>query len=170
MKQLLTVLTLSLIAISCQESDAPIKHQEVDWSDREISINESERDLYEGGSYLSVYSQIYNQTGKNTTNLTATVSLRNINTTDTIYIQNAEYFDTNGKSIRKYISESIFISPMETLEIIIDRKDVAGGTGANFHFDWMIPKGANPPLFEALMISTSGKQGISFITTGVLVN
>ena len=46
--------------------------------------------LVKGSSYLSVYSQIYNETEHKTYNLTATVSIRNVNISDTIYIDNAE--------------------------------------------------------------------------------
>lgn len=121
--------------------------------------------LLQGASYLSVYSQIYNQTDSKTYNLTATISIRNVNSKDTIYIDNAEYFNTEGNSIRKYYKETVFVAPMETIEIVIDEMDQEGGTGANFHFDWRVKPLSNEPLFEAVMISSYG-QGLSFTTQG----
>ena len=56
---------------------------------------------------------------------------------------------------------------METVEIVIDQDDNEGGTGANFIFDWKIKPDTNEPLFEAVMISTYGQQGLSFTTTGI---
>ena len=118
-----------------------------------------------GSSYLSVYSQIYNETEHKTYNLTATVSIRNVNSRDTIYIDNAEYFNTRGHAIRKYFNKTVYLAPMETVEIVIDENDKEGGTGANFHFDWRIKPSSNEPLFEAVMISSFG-QGLSFTTQG----
>ena len=118
-----------------------------------------------GSSYLSVYSQVYNETEHKTYNLTATVSIRNVNRYDTIYIDNAEYFNTRGHAIRKYFIKTLYLAPMETVEIVIDENDKEGGTGANFHFDWRIKPSSNEPLFEAVMISSFG-QGLSFTTQG----
>ena len=53
---------------------------------------------------------------------------------------------------------------METLDIVIDEDDVSGGTGSNFIFDWQTPKDCPEPIFEAVMSSTVGSQGLSFTT------
>mgnify|MGYP003503436325 CR=1 FL=1 len=45
-------------------------------------------------------------------------------------------------------------------------RDQAGGTGANFLFNWRIHSPENEPLFDGVMISTSGQQGLSFATKG----
>ena len=102
--------------------------------------------------------------------LTATISIRNVNKADTVYINKAEYYNTKGNSIRTYFDKPIFIAPMETVEIVIDERDQEGGTGANFLFDWTIKPNSNDPIFEAIMISTSGQQGLSFTTQGKKIN
>ncbi|MGB0167538.1 MAG: DUF3124 domain-containing protein [Luteibaculum sp.] len=137
----------------------------INWEKRRASID-ADSTLEKGSTYLSVYSEIYSLTEHRTHNLTATVSLRNVNVGDTIFIESAEYFNTHGESIRNYIQNSIFIAPLETVEIVIDEQDKTGGTGANFIFNWAIQPGSNPPLFEGVMISTSGQQGLSFTTQG----
>jgi hypothetical protein len=96
-----------------------------------------------------------------------TVSLRNVSTTDAIYILKADYYNTKGDLIRSYFDSPIFIKPLETIEIVIDEKDSHGGSGANFIFDWATQKNSHEPVFEAVMISTSGQQGISFTTQGL---
>ena len=96
--------------------------------------------------------------------------MRNTSRQDTLYIDKAEYFDTHGNSIRTYFDQTIFIAPMETVEIIIDETDQIGGTGANFIFDWQIKPNTNEPLFEGVMISTYGQQGLSFTTQGKRIN
>ena len=58
----------------------------------------------------------------------------------------------------------MYLTPMETTEIIIDEVDIAGGTGSNFIFEWKIPENCSEPLFEGVMSSTIGQQGLSFTT------
>ncbi|HMQ45836.1 MAG TPA: DUF3124 domain-containing protein [Saprospiraceae bacterium] len=123
--------------------------------------------LLHHSTYLSVYSEIYHIGEGKTFNLTVTVSMRNISSTDTVYIERADYFDTHGALIRTYFDYPIYISPLETLEIVIDESAGKGGTGGNFIFDWAIKDGSNEPLFDAVMISTSGQQGLSFTSQGV---
>ena len=92
-----------------------------------------------------------------------------MSTTDSVYILNADYYNTRGDNIRKYLKIPIYLKPLETAEIIIAEQDIEGGSGANFVFDWAIKNVKNPPLFEAVMISTSGQQGLSFSTRGVRI-
>ena len=137
----------------------------VNWEKRTVDFPLSDS-LQHGTTYLSVYSQIYGQTEHRTYDLTATVSIRNVNRSDTIYIEKAEYFDTKGEMIRTYFDQAIFIEPLGTVEIVIDEIDREGGTGANFLFDWKIRQISIEPFFECVMISTSGQQGLSFATQG----
>lgn len=58
---------------------------------------------------------------------------------------------------------------METIEIVIDEKDNEGGSGANFIFNWRANAQLTEPLFESVMISTYGQQGISFLTQGIRI-
>ena len=166
MKKLSLLIIVIGVLLSCETKQnnepKPSSHLEtMKWTG---SINDS---LVSGSSYLSVYSQIYSTTEHKTHDLTATVSIRNISTSDTIFIKTADYYNTKGDLIRHYIKQPIFVKPMQTIEIVIDEKDKEGGTGANFMFDWMITKNTNPPYFEAVMISTSGQQGLSFTTQGL---
>ena len=165
MKFTIKILLLTLMIQSCKEDVEMSSINPVNWENRTIEYELSDS-LTHGVTYLSVYSQVYSQTEHITHDLTATVSMRNMNNADTIYINKAEYFNTKGNPIRTYFDENIFIAPMETVEIIIDQKDQEGGTGANFIFNWTIKPNSNEPYFEAIMISTSGQQGISFTTQG----
>lgn len=133
------------------------------WSKRSIDLT-SKDSLEYGKSYLSIYSQIYSMTEHRTHNLTSMVSMRNTSESDTIYLLRAEYYDTHGKSVRKYFDAPIFLAPLETAEITIDEIDVSGGTGSNFILEWKTPINCPEPLFEGIMISTMGQQGLSFTT------
>lgn len=169
MQQVFKIFFFILLFQACANKSELNSNPAINWKQRTVKLMPSDS-LTKGKTYLSVYSQIYSQTEHTTHNLTATVSMRNINIKDTVYIKSAEYFDTHGNAIRTYFDTAIFIAPMETVEIIIEENDQEGGTGANFLFEWAMKPNANEPFFEAVMISTSGQQGLSFTTQGRKIN
>ncbi|MEP2239813.1 MAG: DUF3124 domain-containing protein [Maribacter sp.] len=163
MKKVILLFSIVTLLASCvQEKEISSIHPE-NWTKRKATINAKDSLEY-GKSYLSIYSQIYSSSEHKTHNLTAMVSLRNTSDVDTIYITKAEYFDTHGVSLRSYFSHPIYLAPLETAEIIIDEMDIEGGTGSNFIFEWNAPKECPEPLFEGVMNSTVGQQGLSFTT------
>ncbi|MDC6362347.1 MULTISPECIES: DUF3124 domain-containing protein [Flavobacteriaceae] len=166
----LALFFLTLLIFSCdKKAQKEVSSvNPINWNNRTVVLSPKDS-LANGSSYLSVYSQIYSETEHRTHNLTGTISMRNTNLKDSIFIRKAEYFDTHGNSIRTYFDKPIFIKPMETVEIVIDEKDQSGGTGANFLFHWSIKPTSHEPYFEGVMISTSGQQGLSFTTKGIRV-
>ncbi|GAA4299718.1 DUF3124 domain-containing protein [Aestuariibaculum suncheonense] len=164
-RNLYLILMAVLLLQSCDKDKTYSSVDEVNWQNRMIhsALPDS---LVQGKTYLSVYSQIYSETEHRIHSLTATVSIRNINVSDTVYIDKATYYDTHGNAIRTYFDKTIYVAPMEAVEIVIDERDEEGGTGANFLFDWRMKETSNTPFFESVMISTSGQQGISFTTQG----
>ena len=168
MSKYLNLLLVALLLVSCEEEKELSSIDPVNWESREITIPVKDS-LDSGETYLSIYSSIYSQTEHTTHNLTATVSIRNTSRKDTIYVESAEYYNTAGSLIRTYIKNPIYIVPLETIEIVIDERDVEGGSGANFIFDWQADLNSTEPIFDAVMISTSGQQGLSFTTRGVRI-
>lgn len=167
--RILALMVFGSTLLACGEVKQEIGHDKVNWENREITspLHDS---LQAGTTYLSVYSQIYSQTDRNTKDLTVTVSLRNTDAKERIFIESAHYYDTKGDLIVSYFSTPIYLEPMETVDIIIDETDQLGGTGGNFIFDWKIKPNCTEPIFEAVMISTAGQQGLSFVTTGKRIN
>lgn len=161
---IIAVLTISLCA--CNQGKKESVAKVVNWNNRIARIN-TEQLQYSGSTYLSVYSEIYDMTDETKHLLTATVSLRNTSLTDSLFVSKADYFNTKGQLIRSYVQEPIYLVPMETVEIVINRKDTTGGSGANFIFDWQMRNKSAEPLFESVMIWTTGTQGISFLSKGV---
>lgn len=163
MRFFLIFLSLFFIILSCEEPRKLSSTNPELWEKRTVStvIPDS---LRSGKTFLSVYSQIYARNSEEVFDLASTISLHNPNLKDKIYIEKAIYYNTHGEPIRSYFEKPIFISPMETVQIIIDGIDNEGGTGANFIFDWKTYN--NAPIFEAIMITTYGQQGISFVTEG----
>lgn len=165
MKAIIPFLLIVLL-FSCSQSPEKKKPIRVNWESRVTEMPFADS-LTFGSSYLSVYSEIYDFSDETTHLLTSTVSIRNVNLNDSIYILSADFYNTQGKLIRSYIKDPIYVLPMETLEIVIDYHDIEGGTGGNFNFNWAVKNKHEEPLFEAVMIWTTGHQGISFTTRGV---
>ncbi|WP_430816837.1 DUF3124 domain-containing protein [Carboxylicivirga sp. RSCT41] len=169
MRYTFTLIIIVFTVLGCNSDKAgryPIK--QADWKSKQVNI-ENYADYYKGKTYLPVYSHIYHIHGERTFDLTITVSLRNISSRDSVFILKADYFNTLGENVRQYIEKPIYLNPLETMEIVIKEQDIEGGSGANFVFDWACKNGKNPPLFEAVMISTYGQQGISFTTRGIQI-
>lgn len=156
---------LTLLITACNQPMATSSIDPVNWEKRMVRAALPDS-LEAGETYLSVYSQVYSQSENHITNLAATISMRNTSAKDSIFIQKAEFFDTHGKSIRSYFDKPIYLVPMETVEIVIDQHNDEGGTGGNFIFEWKAKPQTPEPLFEGVMISTLGHQGISFTTQG----
>ncbi|MCF8238906.1 MAG: DUF3124 domain-containing protein [Saprospiraceae bacterium] len=163
------LLLVALLVIGCTQTPEISSINPENWAKRMADISSLDSLEY-GKTYLSVYSQIYSTSEHKTHNLTAMVSMRNTSDQDTIYLLKAEYFDTHGNPVRTYFDHPVYLAPMETTEIIIDEMDIAGGTGSNFLIEWKIPAHCPEPLFEGIMNSTMGQQGLSFATVGVRIN
>lgn len=152
-----------LLLLSCEDKKDVSSVNPENWSKRSVNIITKDSLEY-GKSYLAIYSQIYSRTERHTVNLTSMVSMRNTSDQDTIYLLRAEYYDTHGRSVRKYFDKPIFLAPLETTEIIIDEVDVTGGTGSNFIIEWKKQVTSPEPIFEGIMTSAIGQQGLSFTT------
>lgn len=167
MRKLILSLFIALVfGTACQITAYDEEPQEEKWSSRKADVSGFDS-LDSGSTYLAVYAHIYSFSQHSTHNLTATISLRNTDLNEKIYLLKADYFNTEGELVKSYLESPVYIKPMETLEIMIFEGDDHGGTGGNFIFDWLKPEHAKKPYFEAAMISTSGQQGLSFLTRGI---
>ena len=171
MRNVLILLITGYLFLACNgfHNEKKPDFPKVNWENRMIDLNTNEP-FFNGSTYLSVYSEIYSYSEERTYDLTVTVSMKYIYRQDTVYITKAEYFNTEGKSIRTYVDKPVYIKPMETLEIVIDQKDLQGGSGGNFLFDWRVKNQNIEPHFEAVMISTYGQQGLSFTSQGIRIH
>lgn len=165
---LMVFMVLMLYASCAPEKNEQLPLPKLDWSGKTTSLPVSDSLKY-GKTYLSVYSQIYSYTEHTALDLTATVSIRNTSELDAVYLVKADYYDTAGNLIQSYVEDPIRVNQMETLEIVIAEVDKKGGTGANFIFEWAAKPKTSSPIFEAVMISTYGQQGLSFMTHGLLI-
>ncbi len=168
MIKIVKIIFLFLVFLSCQSETDKNLDQQADWESRKSEIINF-NDYIQGKTYLPVYSHIYHIHEHKTFDLTITISIRNVSMTDSVYILKADYYNTVGINVRQYLKDPVFLKPLETVEIIIEDRDMEGGSGANFIFDWAMENDKNPPLFEAVMISPYEQEGLAFTTRGVRI-
>lgn len=120
--------------------------------------------------YVPIYSDIYSETKDIRFDLTATLSIRNTSLTDSIYLKVIDYYDTNGSLVREYIDNNLLLKPMQSIDYVIEEEDKIGGTGANFILVWGAKTKDIKPIFQGVMVSTAGQQGISFLTNGISIS
>jgi hypothetical protein len=121
--------------------------------------------------YVPVYSHIYagDKTKGNEFYLAATLSLRNIDQKKSITVTQADYYDSQGKLIRKYLDKTATIAPFSAMEFIVKESDIEGGSGAKFVIRWQSDEMMSPPLVEAVMIGAKMQQGISFTSRAIVL-
>ncbi|MBK9592846.1 MAG: DUF3124 domain-containing protein [Crocinitomicaceae bacterium] len=71
---------------------------------------------------------------------------------------NVDYYDSEGKMIRKYAEKTIELKPLQSIEFIVEQDEDEGGAGANFIVSWGGASSLNPPVIQAVMIGTSSQQ------------
>jgi hypothetical protein len=119
-----------------------------------------------GSVYVPVYSHIYYGDDRRFVNLTITLSVRNTDEENPIAVRSVRYYDTAGTLVRTYVSQPERLGPMGTREFVVQEEDSSGGSGANFVVDWSAAQPVSEPVVEAVMIGTTGSQGISFSSVG----
>jgi len=120
--------------------------------------------------YLPVYSHLYHgdldRSGKPSETLTsAHISIRNTDSSSSLKVSSARYYDTAGKLLKEYVPTARTIPPLGTLELFVPHTDVTGGSGANFIIQWSADGPINPPLVEALHADIRASRSVVFITT-----
>jgi hypothetical protein len=123
-------------------------------------------DIVEGQTvYVPVYSHIYADGGKPHL-LEATLSIHTLDPTHGITVKSARYFDTAGKLLKDYLDKELQLGPLETAVILVEKRDISGGVGANFFVVWDSQEPVYEPLIEAVMVGFSDRGSISFARPG----
>ncbi len=118
-------------------------------------------------AYVPVYSHIYTEGRDSVLNLAETVSVRNTDDVNPIIIDSVRYQSTTGKLIREYVPKPVMLEPMATADFVVRLDDTSGGSGASFIVEWQGAMAVNPPLIEAIMISTGSGRNLSFVCRAV---
>ncbi|QDU79572.1 hypothetical protein Pla110_12830 [Polystyrenella longa] len=118
--------------------------------------------------YVPAYSHVYHNSGDPHL-VTITLSIRNTSIDSPIIVNSVRYFDTAGKVVKSFFADPLSIPALGTKEILVEREDTSGGSGANFLVEWVANQTVSQPVIEAVMIDTSSQQGISFARGGTII-
>jgi len=124
-------------------------------------------DIRVGGEfYIPIYSHIYWGQSTMQTDLSATLSIRNVDPVNPLILLKIDYYDSRGSKIREYLDAPAELAHMATVDFMIERADSAGGSGANFIVEWGARGPIAEPVMESVMLGQIGTAGISFLSPG----
>jgi hypothetical protein len=167
----LVVLLFSSFLFSCVNENSKVIPKENKEAVQIRTVESLPSDLIHfDTTYVPIYSDIYTQTTNVQINLTATLSLRNTSFKHSLYISEVDYYNSAGELDQNFAEQPIELKPMQSMEYVIEEEDISGGTGANFIIIWAAKSKQVTPLFEAVMISTQNRQGISFTSRGISIS
>ncbi|WP_299112042.1 DUF3124 domain-containing protein [uncultured Winogradskyella sp.] len=133
---------------------------EVDKTPDESSLS------YNNEFYVPIYSDIYIDSQNPKHLLSATLSIRNTNSKDSLFVSKINYYDTHGLLVKKFIDKPISLPPMATVNYVIEKEDDTGGSGANFIVHVSSRSPMIRPLIQAIMIGQYSNKSFSFSTDG----
>lgn len=116
--------------------------------------------------YVPAYSNVYSGPKKNPYQLATMLSIRNVDPAAGFKVSSIDYYDNDGRLIRRYLDKALTIGPLGSSHIYLEEKDARGGFGANFIVRWGTDRVINAPIIECVMIGATGGQGISFVSPG----
>lgn len=130
----------------------------------------SEVDLERGQKiYVPVYSNIYHGDRSQPFELAVTLSVRNTDSNHAISLLSADYYDSDGRFIRKYLERELRLGALASTHFVVKESDKTGGPGAFFIVRWRSQDKVTQPVVESIMIGTSTQQGISFSSRGQVI-
>ena len=131
---------------------------------------ESSRHIKGQTVYVPTYSNIFVGDREITWHLSALLSIHNTDSSQPITITRVDYYDSDGKLVRKHLEKSRTINPMASIKFYVKASDTAGGWGANFLVQWKSEKEVNQPIIESLMTGLRGNHSVSFISQGRVID
>ena len=102
--------------------------------------------------------------------MSSLVSVCNTDPAHSITISRVEYYDSNGKLVRKYLEKSRKINPRGSAYFFIKNSETAEGWGAIFLVEWNSEKKVNEPIIESLMWGLRGSHFASFTSQGRVID
>jgi len=124
--------------------------------------------------YLPIYSVIqYGDRDRSGSardlSVSSLVSIHNTDLERPIRLLAARYYATDGRFLRDFVPSPRTLKPMETVELLVERRDVVGGSGANFVIQWEAAVPVSPPLVQSLHVEMQTNRAIVFTTDAVLI-
>ncbi len=153
---------LLLLTTSCSQTAAPPPVVPL----KQISLDASTKLVAGQTVYVPIYSHIYMWDQNRRMDLTATLSIRNTDQSNPIIVVAVDYYDMNGKLVRRYLKQPVELNALAATDFVVNQEDTAGGSGASFIVQWAAQRQVSVPVIESIMINAGGNQGVSFISPG----
>lgn len=96
--------------------------------------------------------------------LATNVSIRNTDPNSSITIMKADYYNTEGSIVKKYVETPVEVAPMASTYFFVSQSDESGGHGANFLIRWEARRPVNEPIIESVTFGMRGNHSLSFVT------
>ena len=133
-------------------------------------ITLSDLDVTSGQTiYVPAYSEMYIMRDR-TLDLAVTLAIHNTDFEHPIILTSVRYYDTQGQLLREYLMEPYQLDPLASTDFFVDANEQSGGLGTNFIVEWVAEEPVYEPIVEAIMLNTSGNQGISLTSYGRVIN
>lgn len=167
----LIIILIFLVSCTSLESlsQAPSKTNQLNSSSQIATVDKNFKIAMGQTIYVPVYSYIYHEDRQNILNLAATLSIHNTDLNQSIIITSVDYYDSDGKLIKQYLTSPIQLKSLASTNFFIPRNDNSGGVGANFIVEWIADRLVSEPIIEAVMIATESQQGVSFVSSGKVI-
>lgn len=120
--------------------------------------------------YVPAYSEVLVGGRGLAHELMVTLAVHNTDLDASIILQSVQYYDINGDLVRDYVEDPIEVTSLATTGFLVEDGDSSGGWGSNFVVEWVAEEPVSEPIIEAIMVSTSGTQGISMISLGRVIS
>ena len=119
--------------------------------------------------YVPVYSHIMVGERRIEFQLSVNLSIRNTDPKNPITILSADYYDSNGVLVRKFVTKPVTIKPMASTYFLIATSDKSGGWGANYLIEWKSETKVNEPIIESVTYGSRGTHSVSFVSRGKVI-
>jgi hypothetical protein len=172
MKKITTYFALVVFLYSCTGTDPNLKKELENNLDvnqlRKGSVELSYRDTI----YIPTYTEIYMEHDTWKLQLTPTISVRNTSLKDTVYIEEIDHYNSQGELVHQYHDNIVFLGPLQSIEYVVAERESESEAmiGGSFIIIWGAKSSKVKPIFQGIMISSHGPQGISFLTEGVSIS
>lgn len=120
--------------------------------------------------FVPAYAEVHYAEDGRTIELAVTLTIHNTDFQQSIVVTSVRYYDTQGQFVKEYLAEPLRLGPLASTDFFLGAGEQPGGIGTNFIVEWVAETAVHEPVVEALMLSTSGTQGISFTSPGRVIS
>jgi hypothetical protein len=119
--------------------------------------------------FVPAYSEMYYASNGRTLELAVTLAVHNTDFTNAIILTSARYYNGDGLVVQEYLPQPLTLGPLASTEFFVETRPESGGVGTNFVVEWVAEQPVYEPIVEAIMLSTTSSQGISFTSPGRVI-